>query len=383
VFPVAVDLARFPVRDEDAGRLKEMTDLWRVAVDGRELTDAGLARLVGIQDLRELSLSNLRVGDDGARRLAGLKELTFLDLSGSRLGDAALQQIGTMTQLRELVLTNTGVGDTGLAHLRGLTNLKVLRVDGTGVTSAGLTALSGLRNLENVDLSGTRVDDTGLTRLTELPNLRTLGLNATRVTDAAVGAIVNCRFLYRVELRGARVSARGHAALEKVFSKTKLQWSEPNRTAALAVLAAGGTVRLRSRGGRDEQVVKSAGQLPEDYFLVTGVTLARSANLPGDLAEKLAALTDAEFDGLTAADFSGTGLDAEAVDAILRALPVTVTDLSLAGTPAGDAQMARCAERLLNLRRLDVSGTRVTPAGAAALRSRLANCRVDGPTAAN
>jgi hypothetical protein len=182
-----------------------------------------------------------------------------------------------------------------------------------------------------------------------------------------------------LELRGSRVSARGHAALESAFGKSQVPWSEPNRTAAEAVLAAGGAVRVRVQGGERELDVRTARELPEGYFRVTGFRLTGTAKPQADFPEKVAALGDVEFDGLTAVDLAGVGFGADPLDALLKALPGTVAELSLARTSAGDGEMAVCAKSLRGLRRLDLTGTRVTPAGVSALQRELPDCRITGP----
>jgi Leucine-rich repeat (LRR) protein len=376
VYISEVNLAGYSIREEDIRRLSAATGLWRFAADGRQLSEAGVARLAEFQGLRELSIGNLQHGDDCARRLAELRDLTLLDVTGSHLSDAGFELLAKLTPLRELGLSGTGIGDTGLALLRPLRNLKVLRLADGGITNLGLNSLRSFHDLESLDLSGTKVDDAGIAQLKELPKLRRLCLNATRVTDVAIDSIASCRLLFQLELRGARVSSNGRAALEKFLPGSQLQWSEPNRTAAESVLGAGGTVRVRTRAASDERVVEKLGGLPAGYFLLTSVQLARAGKLPADLPEKLTALRDPEFDGLTAVDLAIVGLDAKAVDGVLQVLPATIVDLSLAGTRTGDAQARVCAERLKHLLRVDLSGTQVTAAGIDALRTALPNCNV-------
>jgi hypothetical protein len=155
-----------------------------------------------------------------------------------------------------------------------------------------------------------------------------------------------------------------------------MRWSEPNRTAAEAVLAVAGTVRVQVQGSSPDRPVTAAGRLPEEYFRVTSVSLASVGKLPDDLPEKLAALSDAKFDGLTVVDVVGAGLSADALDTLLAALPETVADLSLARTHAGDSQLALCSQRLKGLQRLNLIGTEVTAAGVTAAQKALPNCSI-------
>jgi hypothetical protein len=376
MYLTGVNLAGYSIRDEDLERLSGATALWRLMADGRQLSESGVARLAHFQGLRELSLNDLQIDDDGIRRLAELTDLTSLDVTGTHVSKAGFEQLAKLTHLRELGLSNTGIGDSELAHLQPLAKLKVLRLAEGGITNAGITTLRNFPELDTLDLSSTLVDDAGIAQLKELPNLSKLFLNATRVTDDAIESIANCRLLFRLELRNARVSSNGRAALERFLPGSQLQWSEPNRTAAESVLAVGGTVRVRTRAASDELDVATLGKLPGEYFHLTGVHLARVAKFPADLPQKLALLRDPKFDGLKNLDLAVKGLDANVVVGVLRALPDTIADLSLAGTHAGDVEARLCAKRLTHLLHLDLSRTQVTAAGVAALAAQLPNCRV-------
>ena len=164
--------------------------------------------------------------------------------------------------------------------------------------------LKGLTKLTTLWLPS-RVSDAGLERVTALPELSQLFLDNTRVTDAGLPKLLGISKLGSLSLHNARVSAKGFANLKSVLPGVHLAWSERNRTAAEAVLAAGGKVSIRSKGQQDDRPVKVVDELPAEYFQVTQVSLAGVPNLPEDVLWKLSSLNDPDFDHLDVLDVSG------------------------------------------------------------------------------
>jgi hypothetical protein len=122
------------------------------------------------------------------------------------------------------------------------------------------------------------------------------------------------------------------AEMKAAFPQGGIEWSEPNRTAAEAILALGGAIHVRRQDQAEDQQVSVASDLPNEYFRVTRASLAGIRQpLSGPLA-RVAALTDPQFDGLESLDLTGSA----------------VTDADLAGL-----------ERLTALRRLVLDGTGV------------------------
>jgi Leucine-rich repeat (LRR) protein len=292
------------------------------------------------------------------------------------------------------------VSDTGLAHLKGLTNLDGLHLFETQVSDTGLTHLKGLTKLAYLSLSNTRVSDAGIAVFTSMPGLTELNLSNTRV------------------------SAKGLAELQAMLPSTKIPCSEPNRTAAEAVLALGGTVHIRGDGAPGDRVVKAAADLPADYFRVTAIRLAGVKKPLGDLCTKLAALSDPKFDALLDLDLSATQANDDDLGTLktlkqlrrlnldsttLRGSALThltaltelselhlgcssLTDLSaaqfgelkalkrlerlsLAGSNIGNVT-AKQLHELVWLKELDLSGTKVSNAAVAVVRRALPKCRV-------
>ena len=126
----------------DAGleRLKVLTQLKELWLDGTQVTDAGLKHLEGLTRLRCLTLDNTQVTDAGLKHLHGLTQLQELHL-GTQVTDAGLENLKGLTSLGDLRLEYTQVTDTGLKHLKGLTQLTYLDIRGTQVTKEGVKEL--------------------------------------------------------------------------------------------------------------------------------------------------------------------------------------------------------------------------------------------------
>jgi internalin A len=111
-----------------------------VDLEGRQLTDAGLKKLVVFKQLRSLNIADTKVTDIGLKELATLKQLKKLALGGPGVTDAGMKELATLNQLEDLDLQNTKVTDAGLKELADLKKFKSLRLTGAQVTDAGKKA---------------------------------------------------------------------------------------------------------------------------------------------------------------------------------------------------------------------------------------------------
>ena len=118
-------------------------------------------------------------------RLKGLSNLTTLNLNGVGITDKGLEQLKGLTKLRSLGLYNTAVTDKGLEQLKGLTDLRELGLGATKISDAGLAHLQGLTHLRILSLNGTQITDRGLVLLKPLKDLREVVLDETKVSDEA------------------------------------------------------------------------------------------------------------------------------------------------------------------------------------------------------
>ncbi len=315
---VTLDLSGVPVTDDGLKHLRQMSRLKRLDIFGGPISDAGLEHLKGLTSLEVLSLTDISITAAGLAHLRGLSNLTTLQLHRVPIGDAVLEQVGHWPKLATLNLGDTRVsdagmkhlkplknlvslslagnpiGDAGLEHLKGLTNLDHLNLRGTPITDAGLAHLQPMKklgilllagtkvgdaglqflqpleNLGQLELSGTAVTGAGLKHLRTLKNLIYIHMDATRVSDAGLADLAALNWQFgQLDLRETRISAKGIASLRAALPKVYISWSEPNRSAAEAVCALGGTVHVRADGRADDRLVKTAAELPGEYFRVT------------------------------------------------------------------------------------------------------------------
>jgi RNA polymerase sigma factor (sigma-70 family) len=185
-----------------------------------DATDADLRRLKGLTALRLLDLQGTQVTDVGLEHMKGLAALQWLELRGTQVTDAGMEHLKGLSALQHLYLTGTKVTDAGLERLKGLTTLETLDLKGTRVTDAGLEYLKGLTALGGLELSNTSVTSAGVESLEGLTALRGLGLSDTKVTDSGLEHLKGLTVLQGLDLRGAAVTDAG---LEHLKSLTTLQ----------------------------------------------------------------------------------------------------------------------------------------------------------------
>lgn len=420
-------LADTRISDLGLASIKDLTQLTKLNLQDTKVGDAGIAQLTGLTRLTDLNLYRTQVTDAGLKHLKNLTELRVLDLNGTQLSGIGLVHLKGMINLTSLDLDATKVDDSGLAHLKGLSKLSRLSLLATAVTDAGLEHLSGLGNLDGLGLSSTGISDAGLAHLSKLTNLTSLGFDVTQVSDAGLSHLRDMKKLNGLSMLGTRVtdaslellislpsldylglyhtrlSAKGHATLKAAFPKATIHWSEPNRTAAEAILALRGSVQLRVKGTNEDRTIKAAADLPDEYFQVTRAILPNLAKLPPDVLEKLRYLRVPEFDRLESLDFSGsvvakTDLDGLKGFPFLSVLSLSrtavsnddlaplkdfpgLTDLSLANTKVGDDGLAHL-KAVKSLRRLDLDGCLIRGAGLTHLKelAKLTELNLGCPT---
>jgi eukaryotic-like serine/threonine-protein kinase len=352
--------------------LRALTKLEHLELQRTGISDAGLAQLAPLTQLRELTLTSRmtddsRIGDAGLVHLAAFPNLRMLQLSGPRFTDAGLPHLARLTRLENLALTGTKVTDTGLADLAALRRLQNLNLSNTWVSDAGLVHLAKLKELHHLWLQNTRITDAGLAQLTPLTGLKALNLDGTQVSDAGYEHLAALPGLNQLGLMRSRLSARGCARLKAALPQTRIDWSEPNRTAAGAVLAKGGTVHVRLEKQVEDRLVTNAADLPASYFRLTRVSLVNVKSTPNMLFQlQLGALTHPDFDGLEALDFSGLK-NVSSFWSTLVGL-TSLKELSLARTQVNDA-MVKSLKGFKGLRRLVLDGNPITGDGLADLKT--------------
>jgi hypothetical protein len=171
--------------------------------------DRWVKRLRGMTSLHTLSLNGAEITDRGMASLAPLTQLEYLDLSNTAVGDAGLEQIRGLKRLHILDLSHTRVRGPGLKHLAGMLELTSLSLDSTELDDAGLAQLPALPSLANLDLGSTKITSAGLRFLKDHPSINLLSIRNTQVDDAAIETL-SARFEpYQLIIDGSNITPGG------------------------------------------------------------------------------------------------------------------------------------------------------------------------------
>jgi len=144
--------------------------------------DSDLERLIRLiphlqqfDTLYRLSLNGTNISDEGLSYLVDFDHLWGLRIWRADISDHGLQHISRIKNLKLLSLDNCNITDEGIRHLQNLKRLEVLTLDGTDVTDEGLKHLLSLKNLKHLSLSNTGVTDEGCAELLKaIPDLEIL-----------------------------------------------------------------------------------------------------------------------------------------------------------------------------------------------------------------
>jgi serine/threonine protein kinase/Leucine-rich repeat (LRR) protein len=205
------------VTDSALKHLEPLTKLEVLSLDGAPVTDAGLVHIKPLTKLRELNLNWAPLSGAGLAQLGGISRLEVFYLRGHSLTDAGLVHVGALKNLRTLYLSEQPISDAGIAHISGLTKLQLLAVDSTKLTDAGIANLRGLKDLRELNVSSTHVTDVGLRQLAEiLPQLQSLYLRGTHLSDAGLAHLGGFKNLGTLYLSGQPVTDAGLAHIMKL-----------------------------------------------------------------------------------------------------------------------------------------------------------------------
>ena len=314
----------------------------------KPMTPESLAAVARFDRLENLYLSTRGIGD-GLRSLRGSRHLKLIALAGPGVTDTQLADLAQISSLREL-----SVGHTQRSTLPGLP------ANQSPATDAGFAALANLPHLESLSISNCpELTDSGLanliTRLPPLrllavtglpaltatlpalamhhPNLELLGLDHTGVTDDDLKAVEELRKLNSIHMQGTRITDAGLVHLRRLANLTSLMINNTRVTTA-GLKHLNQLTKLRQLGVSGSEVGDAG------LILLTGLPIT-------ELSFVKTQITDA-------------GMPTLAKMTALRRLSISynprITDEGLIPLRA-----------LPNLQELDVSATKVTPAGIAAL----------------
>ncbi|MFO0824586.1 MAG: protein kinase [Gemmataceae bacterium] len=161
--------------------------LIRVSRGTARLTDAHLKWMEATPTIISIDAPGVSITAAGLRSLqASRNTLTDLYLNGALVTDEMCAELAKLTALSGLNFEREGqlVTDVGLKHLADLPKLQALFVGGSQITDAGLKPLATMPWLRGLSLAQTAITDTGLATLKEIPKLSEVILDQTHVTEA-------------------------------------------------------------------------------------------------------------------------------------------------------------------------------------------------------
>lgn len=175
-----------PAGDEAVlSRLKRLTRLKMLELDGIQLTDSGVKCLQGLFQLEDLTIRDSirirpheksRITEAGWATLRHFDRLQHLCLEGQDVTDAVLRQINHMPNLTDLDLQDCSVTDGGLSELAKLESLENLVLRGDGISDDGLQRLRNLPHLKYLCVGGSQITADGIYQLrVRMPGLQTGG----------------------------------------------------------------------------------------------------------------------------------------------------------------------------------------------------------------
>jgi serine/threonine protein kinase/Leucine-rich repeat (LRR) protein len=353
------ELQRVRVSDAGLANFKDCKDeLTFLDLGGTRVGDKGLAHFKGCRNVTYLNLLNTLATAEGLANFKDCKNIATLWLYKVPATDAALAPFAESRALFQMQLGYTKVTDDGLAPFANCPNLHFVGLGNTAVGDVGLTHLSGCAKLATLQIYNTRITDAGLVHLAGCKILSYLDVADTALTDGCVEAVARLEALTYLDLRKTKVTATGVANLHKALPGCKIDWDEgtvsptPDRAAAVAVLALGGTVRVNGQNTN----VKVIANLPPRAFRLTSLDLAGTP-LKDPALTPLRGCT-----GLTSIGLDRTGVGDAAMANFAGCNELT--DLSLGETNVGDTGAANF-KGCTKLKYLFLNLTRVTDAGLA------------------
>src|SRR5579864_739213 len=225
-----------------------------------------------------------------------------------------IERVVQIQGLKRLDLSFTYVNDAGIERLQQLQQLEELTLDATeAITDAAASYLRANKHLHKLVLRGTDVTDVGMPYLAALTGLKSLDLSHTMVGDVGLESLPALSELEELDLGGTRITGINLNFLKLLPKLKKLSFSGIQRRNA-------GACWTPLITDLDLDTISLLSGL-EDLNLGIGVSLGR------------------------------TGVPAGAGNCRVTG-GVQITDL-------GVAKLAK----LTKLRRLDISGAKITPAG--------------------
>jgi len=246
----------------------------------------------------------------------------IVEVSLARTGatDNDIERVVQIKGLKRLNLSFTYITDVGIERLRELPQLEELTLDATeAITDASTSYLRANKQLRKLVLRGTDITDVGMPALATLTNLKSLDLSQTMIGNVGLESLPALSELEELNLGGTRITGVNLNFLKLLPKLKKLSFNGIQRRNADACWTP----------------------------LITDLDL--------DTISLLAGLQDLDL---------GVGVSLGKTGVAVGAGNCHVTG----GIQLTDLGVAKLV-KLTKLRRLDISGAKITPAGLKILKS--------------
>ena len=323
---------------ELGGTVEIATNEGRVVVAAGETLPSSRFRLTGID------LSGQELQSHDLSFLGDLPDLESLNVSDTGLDSEGLRYIGRANSLEDLHLgRNKGIDSAAMTELQHSTSLVVLSLNYTNVGDAGIANLPNARGMASIYIAWTACTNDAVRHLQRFPNLQTFSTDGTSITGSAFPLLVASHpYLGRLQLQGLAEADQAAEALQslKYLGHLDARGSDLTDTGLVCL-----------------------SRIPALRSILVGGTKVTDEGIKGFVNAKEYA---------NPLDLHGTAITDEAILYLSR---IRVLNLSVKDTQITDASIPHFIQ-MTHLKRLNVTGTKITPEGIAKLRNALPECEI-------
>lgn len=269
-------------------------------------------------------------GADGSviRDRAG--RITEVDLHAGWVTDSDMPALARLPDLAKLDLSLTRIGDRGLEQLKSAANITDLNLYYAElITDQGLGVVKSWKRLHRLNVRGTKASDTTLQFLSGMGSLEALDIGFAQVTDIGLNHLTSLSNLKELAIGGNKLTDNGLQALRQMPGLVSLDLSGAQRTDS-------------------------------------GLWSISLTEAGLDAISTLKELQHLRLDG--------TGISSRGLEKLKTLVKLERLDLQACNRITDDALPV--LDSLRSLRLVDVTGTRMTDAGIAALRQARPDLRV-------
>ncbi len=374
---VSMTLPRL-LTDEVAAKFAGLRHLRGLGAAGCMMTDAGLVHFENMMNFRGMDIHHSPgpITDIGMRSLGRPPKGWSMHLESLQITDEGIRNLGHQPHLISLHIGFNKITDKRLQAIadqfEGLFGLSVNR---SGITDEGVAFLASgkLAQLNGLGLLGCKIGDPSLQHITKISTLTRLDLSGTQVTDAGMQTLTALPNLAYIDINETRVTAKGIATLREKFPKIVIP--DDYRTAALKKAFQYGAKLTVILKNQKREEIDAFDKLPSNSLLVHRMDFTGNEAINGGYyvyALGYCNLTEIRELRLTKPMVEHSNL------AVITGNFKDLVVLDLSQTDAIDGHLELLAN-MQSLRRLDLTGTRCTKQGIAALKAALPQCEIIGP----